>query len=266
MINSSINSSIKEIDFVIEELNSMKKYPKDIFYIGDTRLLQKRKVSIVGSRKPTPYTQQFTQQLSKKLSTNNICIVSGAAMGVDAIAHEAAGSDNTIAVAGTGLDIKYPIINKMLIEDIEKNGLMLSQFKEKTPSARYNFPIRNELVVALGEILIVTQADIKSGTMRSVEFALKMGKQIYVLPHRLNESEGTNKLLKDKKATAIYDIDKFIENFVGCKEEIKHKDDFIEYCKKNPTYDEVVNLYPSKAFEYELNGKIKIENGLVFVA
>jgi DNA processing protein len=260
-----IASNIQKINFIIEELNSMKKYPKDIFYIGDTSLLQKRKVSIVGTRKPSPYTQQFTQQIAKQLSGHNICIVSGAAMGVDAIAHHASGTNNTIAVAGTGLDIRYPVINKNLIENIEINGLMLSQFKEKTPSTRYNFPIRNELVVALGEILIVTQADLKSGTMRSVEFALKMGKQIYVLPHRLNESEGTNKLLEDKKAIAIYDIDKFIENFVGYKNEIKHKDDFIEYCKKNPTYDKMMSLYPSKVFEYELSGKIKIENGLVFV-
>jgi len=257
-------NNINPINFIIEELNLMKKYPKEIFYIGDTDLLKKRKVSIVGSRKPNPYTQQYTQQLSQKLSSHNICIVSGAAMGVDAIAHKAAGSNNTIAVAGTGLDIKYPAINKNLIKDIENNGLMLSQFKEKTPSQRYNFPIRNELVVALGEVLIVTQADINSGTMRSVEFALKMGKQIYVLAHRLNESEGTNKLLEDKKAIAIYDIDKFIENFVGCKNEIKHQDDFIEYCKKNPTYDEIMSLYPSKVFEYELSGKIKVENGLIF--
>jgi len=260
-----IKSDIRKIDFNIEELNAMKKYPKDIFYIGNTSLLYKRKVSIVGTRKPSQYTQQFTQILSKQLSNNNICIVSGAAMGVDAIAHHGAGSANTIAVAGTGLDIRYPSINTNLIQDIESNGLMLSQFKVHTPSTRYNFPIRNELVVALGEILIVTQADINSGTMRSVEFALKMGKQIYVLAHRLNESEGTNKLLQEDKAMAIYDVEKFISDFIGYKNKIKHKDSFLEYCKANPTYDEAISKYPSKLFEYELSGKIKIENGLLFV-
>jgi DNA processing protein len=242
----------------------MKKYPKEIFYIGNTNLLIKRKVSIVGTRKPNQYTQQFTYELAKQLSNNGICIVSGAAMGVDAIAHNAAGANNTIAVAGTGLDIRYPKINQYLIENIEKNGLILSQFKPHTPSARYNFPIRNELVVALGEILIVTQADINSGTMRSVDFALKMGKQIYVLAHRLNESLATNRLLQESKAKAIYDIEKFVSDFVGCKNEIKNKDNFLEYCKTNPTYDEVILKYPIKIFEYELSGKIKIENGLLF--
>jgi len=256
---------INEINFHINQLDSMKKYPKNIFFIGKEELLKKRMVSIVGTRKPNAYTKQYTYELSKKLSQNNICIVSGAAMGVDAIAHNAAGSSNTIAVAGTGLDIRYPAVNKKLIEDIERDGLMLSQFPLQTPSTRYNFPIRNELVVALGEVLIVTQADVNSGTMRSVEFALKMGKPIFVLAHRIGESLATNKLLADGLATAIYDVDSFIEDFVGFKNKIKHSDDFLEYCKSTPTYDEVMKRFPDKLFEYELSGKIKIESGLVFV-
>ncbi len=256
---------INEIDFHINKLDTMKKYPKNIYYIGDTSLLNKRTISIVGTRKPNSYTKQYTHELAKALSNHNICVVSGAAMGVDAIAHHAAGSHNTIAVAGTGLDIRYPAVNKKLIEDIESNGLMISQFPVKTPSTRYNFPIRNELVVSLGECLIVTQADLNSGTMRSVEFAIKMKKPIFVLAHRIGESIGTNKLLEDGIATAIYDIDTFIENFIGFKNEIKHSDDFLEYCKSTPTYDEAMQKFPAEVFEYELNGKIKIENGLVFV-
>ena len=256
---------IKEIDFHINHLDAMKKYPKNIFYIGNTDLLKKRKISMVGTRKPNAYTKQYTHELAKELSKNDICIVSGAAMGVDAISHNAAGTHNTIAVAGTGLDIRYPAVNKKLIEDIENNGLMLSQFPIKTPSTRYNFPIRNELVVALGEILIVTQADENSGTMRSVEFALKMGKPIFVLAHRIGESIATNKLLEDGLATPIYDVNSFINDFLGFKKQIKHNDDFLEYCKNTSTYDEVMKKFPEKLFEYELNGKIKIENGLIFV-
>ena len=256
---------IKSIDFHIEELDLMKKYPNEIFYKGNIELLKKRKVSIVGTRKPNQYTQQFTYLLAKELSSKEICIVSGAAMGVDAIAHNGAGVSNTIAVAGTGLNIKYPAVNKNLITDIENNGLIISQFENNRTATKYTFPLRNEVVVALGEILIVTQADLNSGTMRSVEYALKMDKQIYVLPHRLNESEGTNKLLQEGKAKAIYNIDKFIEDFVGCKNEIKSKDNFIEYCKTNPTYDEAMHLYGAEVFEYELLEKIKIQNGSIIV-
>ena len=86
----------------------------------------------------------------------------------------------------------------------------MSQFTKGSPSTKYNFVLRNELVVALGDILIVTYADLNSGSMRSVEYALKMGKEIYVLSHRIGESEATNNLLSEGKAKAIYDIDVFV--------------------------------------------------------
>ena len=103
---------ISKINFSIDELNSMKKYPKELFYIGNTALLRKRKISIIGTRRPNSYTKEFTYKLASRLSNTGICIVSGAAMGVDAISHNAAKSNNTIAVVANGLDIRYPAVNK----------------------------------------------------------------------------------------------------------------------------------------------------------
>jgi DNA processing protein len=254
---------IKTIDFHIKELEDMKKYPKEIFYIGDTQLLNRRKISIVGTRKPYTYTKHKTYALAKALSEQGFVIVSGAAMGVDAIAHEAAGSSNTIAVAGTGLDIRYPSVNKKLIEGIENEGLVLSQFPPKTKSRGYHFPLRNEIVVALGEVLIVTQADLNSGTMHSVEFAKKMGKKIYVLPHRIGESEATNSLLQKNEAKAILNIDEFVISLGGEKQKKKELDPIAHYFNTNPTYDEAQAKYPNELFEYELSGKIQIKNGVV---
>ena len=247
----------------IPELELMKKYPNEINYIGNLELLKRKKISIVGTRHPNQYTKNLTQNLASKLSQNGICIVSGGAMGVDALSHRAAGVDNTIMVAGTGIDIRYPKINSKLIEDIESNGLVLSQFKTGSPSNRYNFPLRNELVVALGDILVVTQADLKSGTMRSVEYAIKMNKKIFVLPHRLGESEATNILLKDSIAQAIYDIDDFVQNISGIKNSSEIKDDFLNFCSTNPKYDEALKKYPDKVFEAELLGTITIKNGQI---
>ena len=176
---------IEKIDFHIQELEDMKKYPKELFFIGDTSLLKRKKISIIGSRKPNQYARHKTQELAKRLSESGVCIVSGGAIGVDAISHNAAGTNNTILVAATGLDKRYPAINKKLIEDVEKEGLVMSQFAQGSPSTKYNFVLRNELVVALGDILIVTYADLNSGSMRSVEYALEMGKEIYVLSHRI---------------------------------------------------------------------------------
>ena len=255
----------KEIGFHIQELEAMKKYPQKLFFLGDTSLLQRKKISIVGSRKPNQYARNMTAMLSKKLSLTGVCIVSGGAIGVDAISHKSAGAENTIVVSATGLDKRYPAINAKLIEEVEQKGLVLSQFQEGTPSTKYNFVLRNEVVVALGDILIVTYADLNSGTMRSVEYAQKMGKEIYVLAHRIGESEATNRLAQNAKATVIYDIDAFVSLFSDATLKItKNEDDFLEFCSQNPTYEETLNKFPTRVFEAELSGEIEVKNGVVF--
>ena len=258
---------IAQIDFHIDALDAMKNYPKELFYLGNLALLERKKVAIVGSRKPNQYAREITQQLAKKMANMGLCIVSGGAIGVDALAHKAAGANNTLMVAATGLDKRYPAINKNLIQEIEKDGLVMSQFPAKTASNKYNFVLRNELVVALGDVLIVAYADENSGTMRSVEYALKMDKKIYVLPHRIGESEGTNRLLKEKKAEAIYDIDAFCSMLSGKKStpQQKKSDEFLEFCRTNPSYEEVLSRYASRLFEAELLGEIEVKNGRVRV-
>lgn len=255
---------ISKIDFHINELTSMRKYPDELFYIGNCDLLKKRKIAIIGTRRPNSYTKEFTYKLASKFSNAGFCIVSGVAMGVDSIAHQGAGTNNTIAVVANGLDIRYPSVNKNLIIDIEKNGLILSAYKEKEKAKNYTFVLRNEIVVALSEFLIVTQADIDSGSLSSVNYALKMGKTVYTLPHRINESLGTQELVKKGLIKVIYDIDEFIENVCGIKN-IKVEDEVLEFCKNNPSYESAISKYPNKIFEYELEGKIKIENGKVII-
>ncbi len=248
----------------IQELESMKKYPTSLFYKGNPALLKKRKISIVGSRKPNQYTKQMTFELASKLSNAGVCIVSGAAMGVDAISHKGAQSSNTIAVMANGLDVVYPQVNRSLIGSIEKEGLTLSQFESGFKATKWSFVVRNELVVALGDVLVVTQADCNSGTMRSVEFAKKMGKKIYVLPHRIGESEATQQLLINGEAEAIYDIDAFAARY-GTAQFTCKSDDILKHCRTNPSYNEAIALFGEKIFEYELDGKLRIENGGVYV-
>lgn len=255
---------IKKIDFKIEELSSMKKYPNEIFYLGNSELLKRKKVSIIGTRRPNSYTKEFTYKLASKLSEYGVCIVSGAAMGVDAIAHQGAKSNNTIAVVANGLNIKYPSVNKNLIIDIEKNGLVLSTYKEDEKAKNFTFVLRNELVVALGDILIVTEADINSGSLTSIEFALKMKKEIYTIPHRLNESLGTQKLIEKNLIKVIYDIDEFVENISQKKTE-NIQDEILLFCETNPSYENAITKFKDKIFEYELEGKIIIRNGKIFL-
>lgn len=256
---------IKTIDFEIEELKAMKKYPKELYYLGNLELLKKKKIAVVGSRHPSQYSVNLSKELVSKLVNLGYIIVSGGAIGIDTIAHKVSGAKNTIMVSGTGLDIRYPAINKELIQKIEQEGLVLSQFQEKTKSMPRNFAIRNELIVALADIVIVPYADLKSGSMKSVEYALNMNKEIYVLPHRLGESDGTNELLAKNKAKAIYDINVFLSKFGFVSKEEKIKDEFLEYCKTNPAYNEAVLKYADKVFEYELLGKIEIKNGKLYL-
>jgi DNA processing protein len=254
---------VKQFEEKIPELMDMKKYPDTLYLKGDSRLLARPKVSIVGTRRPSAYTRQMTYELARALSKRGVCIVSGAAMGVDAIAHQGAGADNTIAVMATGIDIRYPAVNRDLIESIEKEGLTLSQFEPGFKATAWSFVLRNELVVALGELLIVTEADEDSGSMRSVEYALEMEKKIYVLSQRIGESRGTNRLLREGLAEMICDIEAFASKFGKAVVDDIVKDDFFYFCQNTPTLDEAIDAFGDRVYEAELEGMIEIENGIV---
>lgn len=247
----------------VAALEAMRKYPEPLYFRGKKKLLHGVKLSIVGSRNPYAYTTAMTQELTARLAGVGVTVVSGAAMGVDAAAHAAAGVSRTIAVLGNGLDIRYPAVNHALIESIEREGLLISPFEDGFKATNWSFVVRNEIVVALGDALIVTQADVNSGSMRSVEYAQKMGKRIYVLPHRIGESGGTNALVASGRAEAIYDIDAFVARY---GEAARCADDpFLEYCRSRPSYEEAVRAYPQEVFRYELEGKIHVAAGHISV-
>jgi DNA processing protein len=253
------------IPFSINELEFMSKYPTNLYYKGSLELLSHPKISIVGTRRPNPYTRSITHELAKKLSSAGIVIVSGAAAGVDTLAHQGAGAGNTIAVLPCGIDLRYPKANVQLIQSIETYGLTLSQFEPEFEARGWSFVVRNEIVVALGECLIVTEADIGSGSMRSVDYALEMGKQIYVLPQRIRESEGTHRLLAQGKAIAIENIDDFVAQISKTAVNAIMDTPFLAFCRTSPSYEEVMNKYPSEIFEAELSGRVDVRNGRVYV-
>jgi DNA processing protein len=256
---------MKLIDEKIDELLLMKKYPPQLYFSGNLKLLKQKKISVIGSRKPSQYSRNITTKLTSLLCRSGVCVVSGGAMGIDAVAHKGAGSSNTIAVLPCGIDIKYPSVNKNLLFDIQKDGLLLSQFDMGFRATPWSFVVRNELVVALGDVLVVAEAELGSGSMRSVEFALKMGKEIFVFPQRLGESGAIHALLKEGRAKAIYDIDEFVSQFGGDQPSDAKSDEFLEFCTTNPTYEEVLKRYPQRVFEAELNGDIVVQNGRVRV-
>lgn len=249
----------------VDELELMAHYPKTLYYKGSLELLSRPKISIVGTRRPNPYTRAITHELAKKFASAGVVIVSGAAAGVDTLAHCGAGYDNTIAVLPCGIDLCYPKANSELIQSIGNKGLLLSQFEPSFEARAWSFVVRNEIVVALGECLIVTEADTDSGSIRSAEYALEMGKQVYVLPHRVRESEGTHQLLAQGKAIAIENMDQFVAHISKTAVNSITDTPFLAFCRTSPSYEEAMRLYPKEIFESELNGIVDVRNGRVVV-
>ena len=188
-------------------LKELKDPPWVLFYKGDLSLLQKSMVTIVGSRNMCSYGEIVTKKITNYLKQDHV-IVSGLAKGVDVTAHkEALLGGKTIAVVGHGLYYQYPYCNSKVYTQIEKDGLLLSEFPFYTSVKKYNFPVRNRLLAALGNKIIVTQASIRSGTMLTVNSALELGKEVYCVPYAFDSQEGAgcNRLI-DEGAQILYDF------------------------------------------------------------
>jgi len=238
------NSNKKTYDGKIEQEGFL------LYYKGNLSLLKKPKIAIVGSRKATKYAREYTKVLAKHLSQKYV-IVSGGAIGIDKAAHEGA-FPNTIFVSPSSLDIIYPKANEQLIKRIYTDALAISEYEENFKPYRHTFLQRNRIIVKISDILIISEADIKSGSMRSFEWAEQYGKKVYVFPHRLDDSSGTRHLAEKKLAEVIWDIDNFCKS-LG-----------VEKRKNIMSLNEALKTYGSTLYEMELEGKIEIKNAKVY--
>ncbi len=172
------------------ELFSLKKPPYVLFYKGDIRILKSEKIGIIGSRKASDYGIKWTKRLVKTMSTKTI--VSGMATGIDTVAHKSAihFQSKTIAVLGSGINYVYPYINTDLYNYLCKYHLVISEFPYNTKPQRHFFPFRNRIIAALSASLYVMEAGVRSGTLLTVNEALELNKDIYVLPHRIDDESG----------------------------------------------------------------------------
>lgn len=188
-------------------LKQTYKPPQTLFYRGNISALNKPCISIVGTRHNTDYGQYVTEQIIKDLSILDIAIVSGLAKGIDTLAHRAALKYNlkTIAVLGSGINNIYPRENINLVKEIEKDGLILSEYNDLTPSHKYFFPQRNRIISGLSLATIIIEAPEKSGALITADFALEQGREVYVVPGDIDRlaSLGCNRLLQKSAAYPI---------------------------------------------------------------
>ncbi|MCH3852918.1 DNA-protecting protein DprA, partial [Campylobacter jejuni] len=155
----------------LELFKELKNPPKKLYYKGNLKLLEQRKIAIIGSRRMSTYTKNCVFELSNLLKNSKISVVSGGALGVDISASMAA-MPNTIGVFANGLDEIYPRSNEKIIKQIYENALALSENESYYKPKPYDFLLRNRLIVALSEAVVVAQADLQSGSMQSARLAL----------------------------------------------------------------------------------------------
>ena len=188
--------------------------PPVVLYVkGNKNILNNKSIAIVGCRMSTKYGDNIAKKLAYNLSLNNINVISGLAKGIDSFAHKGALNQKgkTVAVVGCGLDRVYPEENKILFNEIIKDGgAIISEYIIGTKPLARNFPKRNRIISAISNGLIVVEAREKSGTLITVDFALEQGKNIYTVPGNIDNpnSYGTNDLIKQgaKVITNVKDV------------------------------------------------------------
>ncbi len=183
------------------KLRDLERPPRELWSIGDWQVLRNPIVAIVGTRTATPYGIRTTHALAAALASAGACIVSGMARGIDGAAHRAAlgVGGSTVAVLGTGVDIAYPPSNRALHRDIGERGLLLSELEPGAHSHGGSFPIRNRIIAALAETILVIEAGEKSGTRHTVGFAMALDRVIAAVPGPIDvpQSRFSNELIRD---------------------------------------------------------------------
>ena len=217
----------KSLDLAADELDRVKtsgarvvaqddlEYPKRLYEIydpplvlyakGDTEVVNKHGLAVVGTRHPTPYGVGMAERLACDLAARGLVIVSGMARGIDSAAHRGAlnAHGQTVAIWGTGVDVTYPKENQKLADQIlATGGAILSEFPLGTFPAPQNFPIRNRIISGMSIGVLVIEAGEYSGTRVTARCALEQGRDVYAVPGNVTNklSWGPNTLIKQGAA------------------------------------------------------------------
>ena len=184
-------SNLRQTDEIIKRGSSdyaplllkIQQAPRFLYLRGKKSLLfEERTVALVGSRQASEKSKENTRRLAATLGNNGITIVSGLAKGIDVTAHITAleYGFNTIAVIGTNLNQYYPIENKNVQLEIEKKGLIVSQFSPATKTKNWFFPLRNGIMSGLSLATVIMEAGETSGALKQADFALKQHREVLI--------------------------------------------------------------------------------------
>lgn len=160
----------------------------------------KESVAVVGTRRPTAYGRQVTENLVADLVTNGLGIISGLAKGIDTVAHRSAidSGGRTIAVFASGLDVVYPPQNLNLAKDIIEHGALVSEYGLGMQPKAENFPRRNRILSGLSKGVVVIESGESGGALITAGFALEQNREVFAVPGSVfsSMSKGPNRLIQ----------------------------------------------------------------------
>lgn len=201
-----------------QRLSEIEDAPVILYCLGNPEFENDHDVSIVGTRRPTPYGVNFCRQLINDLSDYfpDLCVISGLAFGIDAEAHKKALERNlkTVAVVAHGLNMIYPSGHRDLARSIVRSGgSILSEYPFGVKPYKPHFLERNRIVAALSDVTVVVESAIKGGAMSTANFAFSYSREVMALPGRISDenSGGCNLLIRKQKASLISNAADVIE-------------------------------------------------------
>lgn len=198
-----INEITPDTDNYLQIISEIADKPKRLYYTGTIPTQRVPTIAVVGTRKPTAYGREVTTALVSDLARKGIVIVSGLALGVDALAHQAAldTSGTTIAIIPSVLPHIQPSTNRDLAERIiSRGGAIICEHTadERYVVGKWSFLERNRLVAGIADAILITEASARSGTLNTAMHALSQGKEVFVVPGNITspQSAGCNALLR----------------------------------------------------------------------
>jgi DNA processing protein len=196
-------------------LRTIDRSPPVIFVRGALLPEDELAVAIVGTRHASAYGREVAHSLATELGRSGVTVVSGLALGVDAVAHRAAldAGGRTLAVLGSGVDEIWPSQNRTLGGEIMRSGALISDYPLGTRPEARNFPPRNRIISALSRAVVVVEAGSRSGALITAQYAAGQGRDVWAVPGNILNagSAGCNALIRDG-AAPLLSVDELLES------------------------------------------------------